>query len=121
MARDRRRGRGAPVGPVAKSLDTERGSTMTITLAAPGMSTRVRVLLWLLTWLLSGAALTGLCILFADRPISPWSHDVLHRPVLAVDITKVAGAVYMAAAALAVLMAGGGARLGGQRMGPGGG
>jgi membrane-associated phospholipid phosphatase len=53
-------------------------------------------------WALSCLVLTGLCILFLDRPIATWSHDALHRPAAAVAITKLANVQIVDVAALAV-------------------
>jgi membrane-associated phospholipid phosphatase len=53
-------------------------------------------------WALSCAVLTGLCILFLDRPIATWSHDALHRPAAAVAITKLANIRVIDIAALAI-------------------
>jgi membrane-associated phospholipid phosphatase len=83
-------------------------------MAAAFGSVRVRVALWLL----SGAVLTALSVLYADQPISTWSHDVLHRPRLAVDVQKVAGVAYLAGGALLVLVAALIARLFGRPMTP---
>jgi membrane-associated phospholipid phosphatase len=60
----------------------------------------------LIWWALSCVVLVGLCVLVLDRPISTWSHDVLHRPALAVLVTKAAGFGVMCGAAAAVAVAG---------------
>jgi membrane-associated phospholipid phosphatase len=86
---------------------------MAVTLALPATPVRMRVLLWLL----SGAILTAMSVLFADQPIATWSHDVLRRPRLAVDITLVAGVVYLGGACLLVLLAALISRIAGHRMG----
>jgi membrane-associated phospholipid phosphatase len=55
-------------------------------------------------WVLSGVVLIGLCVAFLDRPIATWSHDVLHRPPVAVAVTRLAAfrlCMELAAAALA--------------------
>ena len=53
-------------------------------------------------WALSCVVLTGLCILFLDRPIATWSHDTLHRPAAAVAMTKLANVRVIDLAALAL-------------------
>ena len=53
-------------------------------------------------WALSCLVLTGLCILFLDRPIATWSHEALHRPAAAVTLTKLANVRVIDVAALAV-------------------
>jgi membrane-associated phospholipid phosphatase len=64
-------------------------------------------------WAVAAVVLTGAVVLFADRAVSTWSHDVLHRPAWAVDITKAAKwyvpcglAILVLAAALAEKLAG---------------
>lgn len=64
-----------------------------------------------LLWLVGSTALVLLSIAFADRAVSTWSHAVLHRPPVAVAITKFAGFNYLAGAALIVLVAAAVARL----------
>ena len=54
---------------------------------------------------LSCVILVGLAILFADRPIATWSHDVLQRPALAVFITTLAKFTLFCGAAALVLVA----------------
>ena len=54
---------------------------------------------------LSCIVLVGLSIEFIDRPLATWSHDVLHRPALAVLITKLAKFTLFCGAAIAGLLA----------------
>ena len=56
-------------------------------------------------WALSCLVLVVLSVLFADRPIATWSHDVLHRPAIAVGITKLAGFWLLEAPAVAIAVA----------------
>jgi membrane-associated phospholipid phosphatase len=56
-----------------------------------------------LLWLLSGVVLVGFSILFVDRPVSTWSHALLRRPRLAVEITVLGGAAHTGIAAISVL------------------
>ncbi len=71
-----------------------------------------------LIWFGSGAVLVTLCVLFVDRAASSWSHDVLHRPALAVHITRLAGWRYPSGAAVLVLLAALVARITGRALGP---
>jgi len=80
---------------------------MAVGMRAGRPSARLRALFWLV----GGTALVLLSIAFADRPVSTWSHAVLHRPAFAVAITKLAGFNDLAIAALIVLLAVGVARL----------
>jgi len=69
-------------------------------------------------WLVSGAVLVGLSVLLVDQPISTWSHDVLHRPPLAVDITLIANWKYPVCAASLVILAAFAASIAGRPIGP---
>jgi membrane-associated phospholipid phosphatase len=71
-----------------------------------------------LIWLGSGVVLITLCVLFVDRAVSTWSHAVLHSPLLAVDITLLAGWRYPSAASFFVLVAALVARITGRELGP---
>ena len=55
-------------------------------------------------WVLSCAALIGVCVFAVDRPVATWSHDVLHRPGLAVLIMHLAEFRLFAALALGILV-----------------
>jgi membrane-associated phospholipid phosphatase len=69
-------------------------------------------------WTLSAVVLVGASILFADRPIATWSHDVLHRPALAVEITKAAKWWILCGIAAAILLGAFVVRVTGGRLGP---
>jgi membrane-associated phospholipid phosphatase len=69
-------------------------------------------------WLFSGAVLVGLSVLLVDQPVSTWSHDVLHRPLLAVDVTTLANWKYPLCAACLVLVGAFASSIGGRPMGP---
>jgi membrane-associated phospholipid phosphatase len=68
-------------------------------------------------WALSCVVLVGLSVLLLDRPIATWSHDSLHRPAIAVLITKAAGFKLICGAALAVAVAGLALRISGRPLG----
>lgn len=67
-------------------------------------------------WLVAALVLTGGCILFLDRPLSTWSHADLHRPEIAVLITRAAKWTIICGIALAVQVAALIARLAGVPM-----
>jgi membrane-associated phospholipid phosphatase len=69
-------------------------------------------------WLVSGAVLITLCVLFVDRAASTWSHAELHRPAIAVEITRLASWRYPSLAAFFVLVAALVARITGRELGP---
>jgi membrane-associated phospholipid phosphatase len=69
-------------------------------------------------WLFSGTVLVVLSVLLVDQPVATWSHDVLHRPRLAVDVTTLANWIYLSSAACLVLLAAFVASMAGRDMGP---
>jgi membrane-associated phospholipid phosphatase len=78
---------------------------------------RRRMAVPLALWALSCVVLVGLSVLFLDRAIATWSHDDLHRPAMAVLITKAAGLEVICGVALAVAVAGLIVRITGRRLG----
>jgi len=93
-----------------------KGTTMRMAnvTSRPGVPSTPAVLIWLG----SGAVLITLCVLFVDRAASSWSHADLHRPALAVHITRLAGWRYPSGAAALVLVAALVARITGRELGP---